>query len=990
MNQKYNKLKSILKEMFQLDQTDLDFGIYRIMNQKADEISNFLDEVLPKTINQAFQNSSSDNLKKELKEAEQQAIALGIDPNTSPKVQELKKQISKSQTSEEQENEIYSQLTQFFSRYYKDGDFISLRRYKKDTYAIPYEGEEVKLHWANSDQYYIKTSENFRDYTFKVDDNVYHFKLVEAETDNNNNKSEKDRRFVLAEENSIYEENGELYICFEYIHTKGKQDSLNKEAVATILANDNSLIEPLKQLKPTDKNKTRTILEKHLTDYTAKNSFDYFIHKDLKGFLTREMDFYIKNEMLDIDNILDDAKAYEGVHNKIRAFKNVATKIIEFLSQLEEFQKKLWLKKKFVIGTNYCITLDKIVDKIDSHSVLDTESPNQTQEMLNQVQHDGGILTVESIYNIILENKAQLKEWQELYSVEINTKEDLENDKYLVLDTKFFDAEFKHKILSLFENIDEECDGVLINSENFGALNLLQERYKEQVKTVYIDPPYNTGGDGFLYRDSFQHSSWMSFMFDRLSLGKELMSDDGVNFSSIDDYEQCNLKSILDCTFNVHNMVDSIIVVRSTNGMGSKEGFATNHEYLLTYKKSSMSNVFYGITPTDDFIASFNKEDEFGKYKMDGILRKKGDGARREDSPGCYYPLYYKDGKVFVDKVLGSKEVLPKLSNGKDGRWTWSKNYAEDKLYKLYASDSGVIYIKDYLTKDRREKPKSVWKNSKYITDRATNEIKSFFRHKNFSTPKPINLLLDIVDVSTNKTSTILDYFAGSGTTGHATIKLNREDGGKRKYLLVEMGEYFDSVTKPRIQKIIYSDNWKAGKPQDKDGISQMFKYFKLESYEDTLNNISFSTQGNLDLSDNTKEDYVLNYMLDYETNQSLLDIDNFKKPFNYKLNIATSSAGETVATDIDLVETFNYLIGLKIKTWKLQNGFLTITGSNLKDENITIVWRDDKSNTELNDFVSTLDLSNTDILYTNGDNNIDFENVRLIEEEFKKRMFEV
>ena len=454
MNEKQEKLIKLLEDMFQLNQTDLDFGIYRIMNQKADEIKQFLQKDLIASIKNAFSVNSNDGLQKELNDLISTITNAGMNPEDSPKVKEIREKLSSSSNNESTENEIYSYLTNFFSRYYKDGDFVSLRRYKKDTYSIPYEGEEVKLHWANSDQYYIKTSEFFRDYTFKVENKTYHFKIVEADTEKNNNKASDDneRRFVLDYDYPVYEENGELFIRFEYKSTgKELQSKLNEKAIEVILKEQNALIENLKTLSPTEKNKTRTILEKHLIDYTSRNSFDYFIHKDLKGFLSRELDFFIKNEILYIDDILDvSSSQIENTLNKVKTFKTIANKIIAFLSQIEEFQKKLWLKKKFVIDANYCITLDRIDEKY---------------------------------YEEILNNSEQLKEWKILFNVEVKNIEDLKKEKFLVLDTKFFNTDFKNKLLSEFDDIDEECNGLLISSENFGALNLLQERYKEQIKT---------------------------------------------------------------------------------------------------------------------------------------------------------------------------------------------------------------------------------------------------------------------------------------------------------------------------------------------------------------------------------------------------------------------------------------------------------------------------------------------------------------------------
>jgi len=254
-----------------------------------------------------------------------------------------------------------------------------------------------------------------------------------------------------------------------------------------------------------------------------------------------------------------------------------------------------------------------------------------------------------------------------------------------------------------------------------------------------------------------------------------------------------------------------------------------------------------------------------------------------------------------------------------------------------------------------------------------------------------------------NYQSIFLDFFAGSGTTGHSVINLNREDNGNRKYILVEMGEYFNTATKPRIQKVIYSDIWKEGKPTTKNGVSQIFKYFKLESYEDALNNLEFKKteeqQKTLEFHPEAKEDYMINYSLDVESQGSLLNIDTFSTPFDYKLKIATSSVGETKDTAIDLVETFNYLLGLVVKRIELLKGYLVVEGRNLKKEKILIIWRDGQSSEELNEFFKKMDWSvydrEFDTIYVNGDNNLDnlrkdedHYKVKLIEQEFKSLMF--
>jgi adenine-specific DNA-methyltransferase len=255
----------------------------------------------------------------------------------------------------------------------------------------------------------------------------------------------------------------------------------------------------------------------------------------------------------------------------------------------------------------------------------------------------------------------------------------------------------------------------------------------------------------------------------------------------------------------------------------------------------------------------------------------------------------------------------------------------------------------------------------------------------------------------------VLDFFAGSGTTGHAVINLNREDGGRRKYILVEMGEYFDTVLVPRIKKVVYSKDWKEGKPVSREGSSHMLKVLRLESYEDTLNNLELRPtevqQSLLEQHPTFREDYMLHYMLDVESrgSASLLNLDCFEDPFNYKLNIATGTAGETKPTVVDLVETFNYLIGLRVKTIRHLDGVCVVTGTNPQGERVLILWRNTKEtdNDKLDDWFKKQGYNTKDqeydVIYVNGDNNL--ENlkgpdqtwkVQLIEEEFLRRMFDV
>ena len=465
----------------------------------------------------------------------------------------LEAQLAQSADTESMQAEVFSHLITFFSRYYDGGDFLSKRRYKDNTYAIPYNGEEVKLHWANSDQYYIKTSEYFRDYTFVLPTlhKKVHFVLKDASTEQNNNRAANnmERRFALyvpVNDEPIVETtaDGELniYFTYELMPKATKQKDLLAAALEGIMPLVPTDFEEMLTAKaPTKDNPNRTLLEKHLTDYTAKNSFDYFIHKDLGGFLHRELDFYIKNEVLHIDDL--DAQLINSQLTIVRAIKQVGEKIIRMLAQLENFQKKLWLKKKFVVQSDYCITLDRLPEKL---------------------------------YPEIVANEAQRKEWVRLFAIdeikgdlttegysEPLTVEFLKQNPFLVLDTAFFDVKFKQQLVKSMENIDEQTNGLLIKSENFQALTLLQEKYGRAISCIYIDPPFNLKQNGdFLYRTDYKDSTWCSLLQNRLCVSTRYLSENAFFYLRCDNNGNHLVRHIMNDVFGEDNFLSEILVQR--------------------------------------------------------------------------------------------------------------------------------------------------------------------------------------------------------------------------------------------------------------------------------------------------------------------------------------------------------------------------------------------------------------------------------------------
>ncbi|WP_339889898.1 site-specific DNA-methyltransferase [Neptuniibacter pectenicola] len=1093
--QRRKQFANLLREMFQLNQPELDFGLYRIMHARKDDINRFIERDLPNITKEAFEGFATQDktqIEQELEKAVQGAKALDIDPDSLPKVQELKAKLADNFDLAREEGEVYDALVTFFNRYYDEGDFLSRRVYKDGTYAIPYQGEEVVLHWANKDQYYIKSSETLRDYTFRLNPEAaiaedplrVHFKLVDAEAgakDNNKEGDDSKRVFVLdreqpfelidgepAEDGSVFQE---LQLCFHFraatendwtpdVKDKATaaaqkkaptQDHLRTIAVNRLLTSGTELPDIWQQALKQPYRKADgeladyPILQGQLNNYTKKNSFDYFIHKDLGGFLTRELDFYIKNELLDwadIASLKNDTARLAPLLSKIEVIRTLGEKIIAFLAQLENFQKKLWLKKKFVTETNYCITLDRLAAHI---------------ELLEQ----------------IFDNQAQLADWEKLYALDLQQLDEdyealdwpdflsLPKYRYLMVDTAHFEAEFKAQLIATVDDLDEQSDGLLVHSENFQALNLLQERYREQVKCIYIDPPYNTSSTPILYKNSYKHSSWASLMLDRMLIAKNLLSFDGVKILAIDDTEVENLSLICAESFSEYRL-SKVTVVHNPKGSITK-AFNRTHEYSLF------------LTPEIDQPISRSLE----KNEKPRKIRRWGENSLRTDRRLSFYPIYVKDGQVTrIGKVpdeefhpgskniqldTGEVEIWPIDQDGVERRWNFGLDSIESNLDRVAViKKEGVLDL--FLTHEKTV-PKTVWSGGDYDAGKYGNTLLiDMLGEKRFDFPKSINLVKRCIDIASKaeKSSLVLDYFGGSGTTAHAVIELNKQNKDiRRKYVVVEMGNYFDTVVKSRVIKAVYSGSWAKGKPQPDineqfNGVPHYLKYIRLESYEDALGNLALNRQKGQQillgsdeksaLSD-ARQNYVMNYMLDVETrgSQSLLNTQQFLDPNRYELKVRSASGDETKTVHVDLLETFNYLLGLRVEhiaapihfdaevtqgefgRWQAKvkrnpEGawwFRTVFGTNANGQKVLVVWRNlpsviagedaglQRDNAVLDAvLIEKLAIRLTesqddeiDLLYVNGDHNIaiprnrkgepmEQARLQLIEEAFHRLMF--
>ena len=402
---------------------------------------------------------------------------------------------------------------------------------------------------------------------------------------------------------------------------------------------------------------------------------------------------------------------------------------------------------------------------------------------------------------------------------------------------------------------NENAQNLLIKGDNLEVLKHLKNAYFESIKMIYIDPPYNTGSDGFVYKDdrkfnvdelsslagisqeeakrvleftakgSNSHSAWLSFIYPRLYIARELLRDDGVIFISIDDNEQAQLKMLCDEIFGEENFVACLPTIMNLKGNNDQFAFSGTHEYTFVYSRSKELAKFYEFRLCEDEITEWQK-DEKGFFKEGSGLLATSEGKFREDRPYMYFPLLIKNQEVFlvnkdeykkiynqknqkfndefVEQLikkyeeLGYQVILPIDRNNHKLRWTWGydgKFVTEKDEILIKKTKNGITLNKkqrpalgDLPTK----KPKSFFYKPSYSSGNGTAEIESLFGRKVFSNPKPLQLLIDFIQISTNKNDLILDFFAGSGTTAHAVMAQNLEDGGNRKFILVQLDEKID------------------------------------------------------------------------------------------------------------------------------------------------------------------------------------------------------
>ena len=400
-----------------------------------------------------------------------------------------------------------------------------------------------------------------------------------------------------------------------------------------------------------------------------------------------------------------------------------------------------------------------------------------------------------------------------------------------------------------------EEDNLIIHDDNLHALKALLPRYANRVKCIYIDPPYNTGNKDWIYEDDVnnppmqewfkehspvdkedmeRHDKWLCMMWPRLHLLKELLAEDGVIFISIDDNEVHHLRMLMDDIFGAKNFIACLPTVTNLKGNNDEFGFAGTHEYTFSWAKNRDIAKIGEFALEDDDLESW-LEDDYGYYKKGANLKSTGGNAPRHKRPNLFYPIFVnKKNELTVSENLNGEEyerILP-LTDGEEMSWRWSKQKvtAESHDIIIERTKSGINLFKkqrpslgDLPTK----KPKSLFYKPEYSSGNGTAVMKEIFASKVFNNPKPIQLLKDIISLSTKQNDIILDSFAGSGTTAHAVLALNKEDGGNRKFILIECKEYADTITAERVRRVINGVENAKDKTL-KEGLGGSFTYCTL------------------------------------------------------------------------------------------------------------------------------------------------------------------
>lgn len=687
-------------------------------------------------------------------------------------------------------HDIYNKLYTFFDSYLNDTGtpFFHDTPLYKNIYAKVYtNSKDTSLFYKTKDLYYVKSDTLYTSLTLSDENELAQIYFDTSEYTQNADNTKRKLIFKL---DKIEQTGTDTQDSIPTIYIKVlSQKDLFPELNAVFKENSNELSEDfIKSLKAHKIPLDEATIKKLFASYKKQNEVDFFIHKNARAFLQEQFDLWFYHYLYK-DSEFQEWSVKSISH--LQRIRNIALEIIGLIGDFEDELKAIWLKPKFAKKVNYVFSLDKL-----------------NPALLDSICKDKGF-------------EKQIKEWQDLglidesFQAQNISEKILSDDKYkfLPLDTKHFSKEIKYKILSVFDDIESILNGELIKADNFQALNSLMPKYQNKVDLIYIDPPYNTSNNDFVYMDKFNHASWLSMIANRLELAREFLQDSGSIFISIDDNEQARLKILCDEVFGEDNFVADFVWQGKYTTSNDAKYASNQNESIFCFAKAVNNFTFNLLARTETMNSAYKNPDNDpkGAWKPTPLHAKSG-------SENNLYTITFPNGTSW---------------NAPKGRYP---RYSKERLMEIYLENglyfnkNGGIDKKTYLSEVKQGKTIGTFWSYKEVgsTHEGNENLASILDKGLFDNPKPEKLLKRICEIVSNEDSIVLDFFAGSGTTLAAAQKLGR------KWLGVEMGEHFYKVILPRLKKVIAGFQSGISKECDYQG-GGAFRYYELESYEEAL-----------------------------------------------------------------------------------------------------------------------------------------------------------
>ena len=819
--------------------------------------------------------------------------------------------------NEEFREELFDKLYTFFSRYFCESGSIYFRHlpaFSKTYERVYTDGDDSGLVWKTRMLYYVKSDVLIRSMPVKITDSAppfgerrFYFDASEIEHKQNNEKKE----FVFKFQNVEVADNHPV-VHLRVIYSKNG----SKTDIESII----------KKARNSGEKRVAISVEhlhKAFRVFTRQIEADFFINKDANGFLKEQFNLWNYQYLFNEESVFEQTRL-----SQLQALRDTAYDIIDLIAQFEDELRKVWEKPKFVRNVNYVVTLDKLptelIEKIVAH--LDFGLQITEWRQLGLVDEDF--------------SESNLSRNEMNLNIDNGVADEC---MFLPLDSKYF-PDLKTELLASLGELNDVVDGEIVCSENWQALNTLQKRFAGQIDCIHIDPPYNTQTSGFLYRNEYRHSSWLTMMENRVQVANEFLTDEGVFLCHIDEHENERLHLLMEDS----GLIDSgAIVWDKGTPMTGGRGVANQHEYIQWWSNSDkylkfvnknfreilkkaeelvdssegdideelMNRFSSWVTTQPNFTGgetAYRFMDESGRVYRSVSLR----APEPRTNPKYFIPLVHpatnKECPVPPNGFSRTPETLKKML--KRGEILFGQDETTQPTQKRYLNSSSLAQVSSVIRDGRR---------GKVDLDKLGLA--------NFPYCHSAGFYSDLLEKATDSNSVVLDYFVGSGTTGHAILALNRKDNGNRKFLLFELGEQFESILIPRIKKLIYSDDWQNGHPASMQGGSHLIKYYSLEQYEDSLRNMRYKDSGQL-------------------------EIDSMKSPFaqyvffgDAKLSgIVQKSDGDAIDInlldlypDIDIAESLSNVVGKHIQ--RISAEYVTFADGSQEKINISAMSHEEK-----------------------------------------------